>query len=198
MFRIPTTENTLHLLSDVRRGQWFVHDYESLLPVALSFLRGEKITEAAIRPVFEFSTSEAQFSAAIGNEAKAKQVAVIPIIGTITKYDSCFTTGAITYARAILTAANHPEVGAIVLDIDSGGGAGNPPCASPRQTDSRACRLLRLPGILGRLAMRRDFLRQSPFGRRFYRRTLPDCRRDGKNGEGGLHGYHSLRGRKCR
>ena len=96
MFRIPTTENTLHLLSDVRRGQWFVHDYESLLPVALSFLRGEKITEAAIRPVFEFSTSEAQFSAAIGNEAKAKQVAVIPIIGTITKYDSCFTTGAIT------------------------------------------------------------------------------------------------------
>lgn len=125
MFRIPTTENTLHLLSDVRRGQWFVHDYESLLPVALSFLRGEKIPEAAIRPVFEFSTSEAQFSAAIGSEAKTKQVAVIPIIGTITKYDSCFTTGAITYARAILTAANHPEVGAIVLDIDSGGGAGN-------------------------------------------------------------------------
>ena len=125
MFRIPTTENTLHLLSDVRRGQWFVHDYESLLPVALSFLRGEKIPEAAIRPTFEFSASEAESPAAISGESKAKQVAVIPIVGTITKYDSCFTTGAITYARAIMAAANHPDIGATVLDIDSGGGAGN-------------------------------------------------------------------------
>lgn len=125
MFRIPTTENTLHLLSDVRRGQWFVHDYESLLPVAVSFLRGEKIPDNALRPAFEFSAAEAQFSASLGGEAKAKQVAIIPIVGTITKYDSCFTIGAITYARAITTAANHPEVGAIVLDIDSGGGAVN-------------------------------------------------------------------------
>ena len=125
MFRISTTENTLHLLSDVRRGQWFLQDYESLLPVALSFLRGEKIPDAAAPAAFEFSAVEAQFTDSIDGEAKAKQVAVIPIIGTITKYDSCFTRGAITYAKAITAAANLPEVGAIVLDIDSGGGAGN-------------------------------------------------------------------------
>lgn len=125
MFRIPTTENTLQLLSDVRRGQWFVHDYESLLPVALSFLKGEKFASTP-RPDFEFSTTEAKFSAAaIGNESPAREIAVIPIIGTITKYDTCFTYGAMTYARAIVMAAEHPKVCGIVLDFDSGGGAMN-------------------------------------------------------------------------
>ena len=56
---------------------------------------------------------------------KKSDVAVIPIVGSITKYDSCFSYGAITYARAILAAAKHPDVGSIVLDIDSGGGAVN-------------------------------------------------------------------------
>jgi hypothetical protein len=126
MFRIPTTENTLHLLSDVRRGQWFVHDYESLLPVALSFLGGEKIAGAIPRLAFEFYAAEAQAQfTATETGSKAQKVAVIPITGTITKYDSCFTYGAITYARAITAMANNPEIGAIVLDIDSGGGAGN-------------------------------------------------------------------------
>ncbi len=39
MLRIKTTENALQLLSDVRRGQWFVHDYEALLPAALAHNR---------------------------------------------------------------------------------------------------------------------------------------------------------------
>ena len=123
MFRIPKTEHTLQLLSDVRRGQWFVHDYESLLPVAVSFLRGEKIADN--NNLFEISAAEAQFAKAAFSETsdKAAKVAIVPIIGTITKYDSCFTTGAVTCARAIVEAAEHPDICAIVLDIDSGGGA---------------------------------------------------------------------------
>ena len=125
MFRIETTQNPLQLLSDVRRGQWFVHDHESLLPVALSFLHGERVGEA--RPFFEFSASAVNLSDQVGpgSESKPSKVAVIPIVGTITKYDSCFTIGAVTYARAIKRAADDPEICAIVLDIDSGGGAAN-------------------------------------------------------------------------
>ncbi len=125
MFRIETTENTLQLLSDVRRGQWFVHDHEALLPVALSFLRGEQISNTPHREAFEFSTTTPQFRTDGPAGAKKSDVAVIPIVGSITKYDSCFSYGAITYARAILAAAKHPDVGSIVLDIDSGGGAVN-------------------------------------------------------------------------
>lgn len=125
MFRIETTQNPLQLLSDVRRGQWFVHDHESLLPAAFSFLRGETVGET--RPIYEFTAATVNISGEAGSDAATKpsKVAVIPIIGTITKYDSCFTTGAVTYARAIRLAADNPEVCAIVLDIDSGGGAVN-------------------------------------------------------------------------
>lgn len=125
MFRIEATENTLQLLSDVRRGQWFVHDHEALLPVALAFLRGEKIASATQRRKFEFTTTAVRFSESNGNSNKATEVAVIPIVGVIAKYDSCYSYGAITYARSIRNAAKNPDIGAIVLDIDSGGGAGN-------------------------------------------------------------------------
>ncbi len=124
MLRIKTTENALQLLSDVRRGQWFVHDYEALLPAALAFLRGEKLSNVSHRKPFEFSTTAAGFSTESGNKtSQPSEVAVIPIVGVISKYDSCFSYGAITYARAILAAAKHPDVCAIVLDIDSEGGA---------------------------------------------------------------------------
>ncbi len=126
MFRIEKTENPLQLLSDIRRGQWFVHDHESLLPTALSFLRGESIA-AAQRPAFEFSAVDSQVAAAATQVSsnKAQKVAVIPIVGPITKYDSWCNYGATTYARAISEAGAHPEVCAIVLDFDSGGGAVN-------------------------------------------------------------------------
>lgn len=126
MLRIKTTENALQLLSDVRRGQWFVHDYEALLPAALAFLRGEKLANVPHRKPFEFSTTAAGFSTEAGNKTtQPSEVAVIPIVGVISKYDSCFSYGTITYARAILAAAKHPDVCAIVLDIDSEGGSAN-------------------------------------------------------------------------
>ncbi len=126
MTRISRTENTLQLLSDVRRGQWFVHDHEALLPTALAFLQGEKIVGTVHRDDFEFSTVTAQFSAeATGKTAKGSEVAVIPITGAISKYDSCYSHGAVTYASAILMAAKHPDIDAVVLDIDSGGGSAN-------------------------------------------------------------------------
>ena len=126
MIRVKKTENALQLLSDIRRGQWFVHDHEALLPTALSFLRGEKITGTRRCDDFQFTTSMAKASIeADGKPAKASEVAVIPIVGTISKYDSCLSYGAVTYARAILMAAKHPDIGAVVLDIDSGGGSAN-------------------------------------------------------------------------
>ncbi len=101
MTRIKTTENALRLLSDVRRGQWFVHDHEALFPVAMAFLRGEKIATATPRREFEFSTVVAQFSESNSGSAKATEVAVIPIVGVVTKYDSCYSYGAVTEYKAV-------------------------------------------------------------------------------------------------
>lgn len=125
MYRIPTTRNTLQLLSNIRRGQWFVHDYESLLPLALSFLQGERNPDVAPLGDYEFSTAVAAPAGTEDAGTNDAKVAVIPIVGTITKYDTCCNYGALTYARAITRAAADPLVRAIVLDVDSGGGATN-------------------------------------------------------------------------
>lgn len=125
MYHIPITQNNFRFLSDIRRGQWFVHDYESLLPLALSFLRGERIPDGTPLGAFEFSTVEAITADVESTETNSAKVAVIPIIGVITKYDSWCNYGAITYSQAITRAAADPQVIAVVLDIDSGGGASN-------------------------------------------------------------------------
>lgn len=49
--------------------------------------------------------------------------AIIPIKGTMLKYGTWCSYGATDLARLIISAANHPNISSIVLDIDSGGGA---------------------------------------------------------------------------
>lgn len=123
---IPTSPNSLQLLSDVRRGQWFLHEHEALIPTALAFLKGEAI-HGDIAKSFNVSLSTSSTFGGVSSQSsqQPQKVAVIPIVGVISKYDSCCDYGATTYAKAITAAAQHEEVCAIVLDIDSGGGATN-------------------------------------------------------------------------
>ncbi len=124
MPHIPTTAKPLQLLTDIRKRPWFVHDYESLLPRALAILRGDAAPDERAEPkAFEYSEETPGFSAP--EETAPGLVAVIPIIGVITKWDTWCTYGAMTYARAIRRAADKSDVCAIVLDIDSGGGSAN-------------------------------------------------------------------------
>ncbi len=126
MINIPTSPNPLQLLSDVRRGQWFLHEHEALIPTALAFLRGETIAgDVASSFNVALSASDTFEGASSQSPQQPQKIAVIPIIGAISKYDSCCAYGATTYAKAITAAAQHKDVCAIVLDIDSGGGAEN-------------------------------------------------------------------------
>ncbi|EMS34600.1 hypothetical protein C943_03287 [Mariniradius saccharolyticus AK6] len=57
------------------------------------------------------------------DEAPEGSVALIPIKGTMLKYGTMCDYGATELAEFISGAANHKNIGSIVLDIDSGGGA---------------------------------------------------------------------------
>lgn len=51
-----------------------------------------------------------------------KKVLVIPVQGVIMKYDYCGDMGMVTFERILNAARRDPSVGAIVFDVDSGGG----------------------------------------------------------------------------
>lgn len=126
MIRTITPEQNLQLALDIRRGHWFLHDAEALLPMAAALLeRREVLFENTEREfcIREFDI-EGRDIASAQKRPDTQCVAVIPISGTITKYDSCGTIGTATYSRALLDAAAEPTVVAAVLDIDSGGGVG--------------------------------------------------------------------------
>lgn len=124
MPHIQTTAKPLLLLTDIRKRSWFVHDHESLLPRALAILRGDATFDERGEPkAFEYSEESSIFSTP--EEKSPNLVAVIPIMGVITKWDTWCSYGAMTYARAIRQAADSPDVCAVVLDIDSGGGSVN-------------------------------------------------------------------------
>ncbi len=128
--KVSTTQNPTQLLYDIRRGMWLIDRHESVLPIAVSFLKGEPlhnlpITQEHFTAQLYASNYGGEQSFDSSTESSTKQVAVIPITGAIAKYDSCYSFGAMTIARAIEEAAELSSVCAIVLDIDSCGGACN-------------------------------------------------------------------------
>lgn len=59
------------------------------------------------------------------NKAPKGSTAIIPIKGAMSKYDTPCAYGAESIGKFILHAASHKNIEAIILDIDSGGGAVN-------------------------------------------------------------------------
>lgn len=60
------------------------------------------------------------------NANNPKKIAVVPIIGAITKYDqACGPSGLKTKMQFLQNAAQDPSIGAIILKIDSPGGEGS-------------------------------------------------------------------------
>lgn len=57
------------------------------------------------------------------DDAPSNSTARIPIRGTMLKYGTYCSYGATEIADSIIAAADHPRIGSIVLDMDSGGGA---------------------------------------------------------------------------
>lgn len=109
--------DTFQLARDIMQGRWLVANPDTLLPVARAFLN---------RLPVEMEVKTAVFSTVVDSDAKAeesKSVAVVPLHGTMTKYDTCESYGTTFIAKKIREMADDGNVIGIVLDIDSPGGS---------------------------------------------------------------------------
>ena len=111
--------DTFKLARDIAQGKWLVAYPDKLLPVARAFLSRAplemEVQASALSEVTDPSSKE----------SSPKKVAVVPLHGTMTKYETCESYGATYFAGKIKEAADDKDVVGIVLDIDSGGGSSN-------------------------------------------------------------------------
>lgn len=120
--------NTSRLASDIIRGRWLLADSEAYLPVAFALLSRASVhleSECA-KPSFLLADgTEMDAGAEAPEPTVQKMVALAPLRGTMTKYKSCEGPGTVEIADFIVVCAQREDIAAIVLDIDSGGGAAN-------------------------------------------------------------------------
>ena len=122
-----TRKNNYQLALDIFRGQWLIANAETLLPMALDFLSHTppKVEAVEFTPMAYSSDILGRSALEDGATPGQKCVVVIPIHGTITKYDTCASVGTMTISAELLRLAADKNVVGFVLDIDSGGGACN-------------------------------------------------------------------------
>lgn len=109
--------DTFQLARDIMQGKWLVANPETLLPVARAFLNKlpvEMEVKAAVVSTVADSGAQA---------GKAKSVAIVPLHGTMTKYDTCESYGTTFIANKLREMADDDNVIGLVLDIDSPGGS---------------------------------------------------------------------------
>ena len=123
---ITNHQNNVQLALDIRRGQWLVADAEALLPMALDFLSHIPLKVEAVEFAPMAYTSDVIGRSSLDDCSPGQKcVVVVPIYGTITKYDTCASVGTKTISEELLRLAADKNVVGFVLDIDSGGGACN-------------------------------------------------------------------------
>ena len=99
------------------QGKWLVANPDTLLPVARAFLNRLPVD-------MEVKAAEVSTVADSGAEAEeSKNVAIVPLHGTMTKYDTCGSYGTTFIAKRLREMADDGNVIGIVLDIDSPGGS---------------------------------------------------------------------------
>lgn len=109
--------DTFQLARDIMQGKWLVAYPDTLLPVAKAFLNKLPVE-------MEVKAAEVSTVADSGAEAEeSKNVAIVPLHGTMTKYDTCTSYGTTFIANNLREMADDEDVIGIVLDIDSPGGS---------------------------------------------------------------------------
>lgn len=108
----------MNLMRDILSGVWMLSENEaqSLLPVVNRFLKGESVDFSS------FIITERAYGFKSESSQNQKKVLVIPIKGVITKYDCCGEMGMVSLTNLIKECTNDDNIGAVVFDIDSGGG----------------------------------------------------------------------------
>ena len=109
--------DTFQLARDIVQGKWLVSNPEQLLPIARAFLSKTPVE-------MEVKSAEVSTVADSGEQTgKAKNVAIVPLHGTMTKYDTCTSYGTSFIANKLREMADDDNVIGLVLDIDSPGGS---------------------------------------------------------------------------
>lgn len=121
--------NYTQLTLDILRGRWLLRDAETLLPYAVGFLERRApvspCVSAEAQPWLSAPVSARDSGGAGDGGDGSGKVAVIPVHGTLIKYDWCGAPGTATIGAAIREYAGRDDVAGVVLDFDSGGGACN-------------------------------------------------------------------------
>lgn len=118
------------LASDILRGRWLIHNSgESLgaaVSLAMDFLARRTTPEEKedLGVMLLDSAGDDHFRDNPGSETSGL-VCIIPVLGTLTKYDNCFGTSTMEVADIIDEYAAREDIKGFVLDMDSGGGAVN-------------------------------------------------------------------------
>lgn len=108
----------MKLIQDITSSVWMLADssVQGLLPLFNSLMRGEKVD-------FSMHSVHSDMTAFEDANIKTdKKVLVIPIHGVIMKYDYCGDMGMVSFESILHQLKKDDSIGAIVLDIDSGGG----------------------------------------------------------------------------
>lgn len=109
--------DTFQLARDIVQGKWLVSNPEQLLPIARAFLSKTPVE-------MEVKSSEVSTVADSGTQTEeSKSVAIVPLHGTMTKYDTCESYGTTFIANKLREMADDDNVIGLVLDIDSPGGS---------------------------------------------------------------------------
>ena len=119
-------KNNFQLALDIMRGHWLLHNVESMLPLAASFLAGRAVN--ADSPIAEprmYGDDIDYEDPASCPDSSEKKVFIVPLHGTMTKYSNCVSYGTAGLAESIVEKASDDEVIGMILDIDSPGGAVN-------------------------------------------------------------------------
>jgi len=118
-----------HLYSSITRGKWLVlpSEVESNQILINSLLEHNAAPEdgklSDRNPLLAVVASKEMKSGTSFDDAPQNSTAIIPLHGSMMKYGNYCTYGCTEVADMIKAAANSANISAIVLDIDSGGGA---------------------------------------------------------------------------
>ncbi len=120
--------NFSHILSEILRGQWAIEPQTALSHSSLvaSLISGKSEN---FQPRSEFLHLVSAGSGIVTSDnykdAPAGSVAIIPLKGTMMKYGTMCSYGTEEIASQFAAALSSKKIAAIVMDIDSGGGAVN-------------------------------------------------------------------------
>lgn len=119
--------DTFKIARDIISGKWLISDSDKALPIALDFLSRLPVQMDAEPAELSAILNDGSF-VSLSSEKQSgerKKVVIVPLHGTMTKYETCTSYGTMEIADKINGYAADNSILGIVLDVDSGGGAAN-------------------------------------------------------------------------